>query len=185
MTFGIYLCINCARKHRSYGVHISFVRSLTLDRWTPKQLEFMKLGGNKRLRDLFEQEHHEFPDPHNYTCDLAEDYKLTLKSDVYKALGLSDDDNNSSSNSIPNNSGSGSSSSGSPGPTSMGADGNRNDTNSNSGSSSDAIFGEDFTKDMKKMDTSYGNRYYCNNCCCCCFGTCNGFSRMSGWCTIL
>lgn len=171
MTFGIYLCINCARKHRSYGVHISFVRSLTLDRWTPKQIEFMKQGGNKRFRDLFEQEHHEFPDPHNYTCDLAEDYKLALKEDVYKVLGLSDD--------AP---------AGPPKASSEGEGSDEKDLDSNIGgivisssssSSSNDIFGEDFTKDMKKMDTSYGNRYC--NCCPGCFG---GFSHIPS-CTIL
>ena len=169
MTFGIYLCINCARKHRSYGVHISFVRSLTLDRWTPKQIEFMKQGGNKRLRDLFEQEHHEFPDPHSYTCDLAEDYKQTLKADVYKALGLSDDAPAGPSKA-----------------SSEGEGGEKTDFDSGLGEisisssiSSNDIFGDDFTKDMKKMDTSYGNNY-----CSCCPGCFSGLPHALG-CTIL
>jgi len=35
------------------GVHISFVRSVNLDSWNEKQLEHMKMGGNKCLREFF------------------------------------------------------------------------------------------------------------------------------------
>lgn len=40
-SFGIFLCLNCSGKHRSYGPSISFVRSMTLDKWTKEQLEIM------------------------------------------------------------------------------------------------------------------------------------------------
>ena len=45
----IFLCLKCAGVHRSMGVQVSFVRSLTLDSWSEKQLRMMSLGGNLKL----------------------------------------------------------------------------------------------------------------------------------------
>ena len=33
--------VDCAGQHRGLGVHVSFVRSLAMDRWTPTQLRRM------------------------------------------------------------------------------------------------------------------------------------------------
>lgn len=43
----------CAGRHRGYGVHLSFVRSLTIDNWSEKQVQMMQMGGNKRLRNFY------------------------------------------------------------------------------------------------------------------------------------
>ena len=88
MNLGVFLCLNCAGKHRSYGVHASFVRSMTLDKWTSKQVEFMRLGGNERARNEFERAGHPIPDTHGYNCQFVRDYRQKLKEDVYKSLGL-------------------------------------------------------------------------------------------------
>ena len=48
----IYLCLNCAGNHRGYGVNLSYIRSITIDTWNETQLNFMKLGGNRRLEEL-------------------------------------------------------------------------------------------------------------------------------------
>lgn len=54
INHGIFLCLQCAGVHRSLGVHISFVRSISMDTWTPKQLHMMVVGGNEELKNFFE-----------------------------------------------------------------------------------------------------------------------------------
>lgn len=49
---GIFVCLNCAGIHRSFGVQISFVRSLQMDNISTVQLKLLKYGGNSKLRDF-------------------------------------------------------------------------------------------------------------------------------------
>ena len=50
----VYLCIDCSGNHRGYGDNINFIRSIRLDSWNDNQMNLMKIGGNKNLRELLE-----------------------------------------------------------------------------------------------------------------------------------
>jgi len=53
-NIGVFLCIRCAGIHRNLGVHISKVRSVNLDSWTPAQVSSMQCMGNSRGRAVYE-----------------------------------------------------------------------------------------------------------------------------------
>ncbi|CAD6575688.1 MAG: Zn finger-containing GTPase- Activating Protein for ARF [Cyphobasidiales sp. Tagirdzhanova-0007] len=59
VSHGIFVCLNCSGEHRSLGVHISFVRSLTMDKasrpsqWNQDQVKKMKTGGNAKATEFF------------------------------------------------------------------------------------------------------------------------------------
>jgi len=52
LNLGVVICSNCAGVHRNMGVHISQVRSLTLDEWTMEMVDGIKV--NTKVNSILE-----------------------------------------------------------------------------------------------------------------------------------
>ncbi|KZT35452.1 ArfGap-domain-containing protein [Sistotremastrum suecicum HHB10207 ss-3] len=53
-NIGAFVCIRCSGIHRSMGTHISKVKSVDLDVWTPEQMESIQKWGNVRVNLYWE-----------------------------------------------------------------------------------------------------------------------------------
>jgi len=69
VNLGVLVCISCSGAHRSLGVHISKIRSLTLDSWISNEtsLDVIKNIGNQKANAIWEQEAplHTKPNPND------------------------------------------------------------------------------------------------------------------------
>ncbi|KAG8708154.1 hypothetical protein FRC09_001412 [Ceratobasidium sp. 395] len=53
-NIGVFICIRCSGIHRSMGTHISKVKSVDLDVWTPEQMASIQKWGNERANLYWE-----------------------------------------------------------------------------------------------------------------------------------
>ena len=72
--------------HRGLGTHVSFVRSVTMDAWTDKQLALMKAGGNQNCLNFLTKHGIDVSTrcsaKEKYDCPPAELYRQVLKARV-------------------------------------------------------------------------------------------------------
>lgn len=78
-------CSSTNRQHRGLGVHISFVRSITMDAWREDQVKKMQMGGNNKCLEFFKKS----PDyrqgmsiNEKYNSDFARQYREKLAAEV-------------------------------------------------------------------------------------------------------
>jgi hypothetical protein len=75
VNLGVLVCIDCSGTHRSLGVHISVVKSVTLDKWQPKWIATVSKIGN-RIANSY------------YLSRLPRDYEAPRESDSRDKLNL-------------------------------------------------------------------------------------------------
>ncbi|KAL5510511.1 hypothetical protein EMCRGX_G006070 [Ephydatia muelleri] len=75
LNLGCLLCIECSGVHRMLGSHISRVRSLALDEWTPELIAVMVSIGNKVSKSIWEAKKIKLrPAAHNATREEREKF---------------------------------------------------------------------------------------------------------------
>mmetsp|Transcript_7371 Transcript_7371/g.13079 ORF Transcript_7371/g.13079 Transcript_7371/m.13079 type:complete len:373 (-) Transcript_7371:198-1316(-) len=96
LTYGVYICLECSGHHRRKGVHVTFVRSVEMDKFTPDQMVYMACGGNGKALLHFKQhgmgKTSDTGRAVDYSSKVALRYKQQLEKDTHAAcaaIGIS------------------------------------------------------------------------------------------------
>jgi hypothetical protein len=52
---GVVICEKCAVYHKTWGTHISYVKSLTTETWSDEEVMYLQSGGNQRYSTLMKE----------------------------------------------------------------------------------------------------------------------------------
>mmetsp|Transcript_5691 Transcript_5691/g.10599 ORF Transcript_5691/g.10599 Transcript_5691/m.10599 type:complete len:227 (+) Transcript_5691:75-755(+) len=91
VTYGVLLCMTCSGRHRSYGVGVSRVRSISMDAWSHSQVVAMLEGGGEQLQSFYAR-HGMGTDSdafhRRYQTKAARFYRQNMESHVKKICQL-------------------------------------------------------------------------------------------------
>jgi hypothetical protein len=54
ITFGTFVCLRCSGQHRNFGVHISKIKSVNLDKWPPGKVQVFQALSNDLVNSYWE-----------------------------------------------------------------------------------------------------------------------------------
>ena len=82
LGYGILCCLQCAGKHRSFGTHVTLVRSIKMDDWSQEQLLFLETGGNAAFREYVSSKNAPVPGHEKYYLPEINYYREILRSRI-------------------------------------------------------------------------------------------------------